>query len=531
MALQGSNWLAGKASAEGSKRFRALNPATGAPLDGEFAEATPEEAGRALEAAAEAFPGYRRTEPARIAAFLEKIAEEIVALGTALLDRTSAETGLPPARLEGERARTTGQLKLFADLVRDGSWVDARIDRAIPDRKPLPKPDLRRMLVPVGPVAVFCASNFPLAFSVAGGDTASALAAGCPVVVKANRAHPGCAELVGGAVAKAAAACGLPPGVFSLLQGASHDLNLGLVKHPKTRAAGFTGSLGGGRALMDAAAARPVPIPVFAEMGSVNPVFLLPGALAERSEAIAEGLKGSVTLGNGQFCTKPGVVAGLRGAAFDAFLSRFAALMGQQAPGTMLHPGIRTAYDAGIRAIESTSGTRRISRSTAPADPAKTQVAAAVFETDAASFLQERRLREEVFGPAALAVRCGSTAELEAVARAMEGHLTATLHGTDADLAAHASLVALLEERVGRLVFNGFPTGVEVCPSMQHGGPYPAASDGRFTSVGTAAVLRWVRPVCWQNFPDAALPPELRRVNVRKIWRLVDGKRTQEDLA
>jgi 2,5-dioxopentanoate dehydrogenase len=378
---------------------------------------------------------------------------------------------------------------------------------------------------------VFCASNFPLAFSVAGGDTASALAAGCPVVVKANRAHPGCAELVGGAVRKAAAACGMPPGVFSLLHGDRHELNRGLVTHPAARAAGFTGSLAGGRALVDAAASRPDPIPVFAEMGSVNPVFLLPGALAERGAAIADGLKASVTLGNGQFCTKPGVVAALRGPAFDAFRARLSELMGQQAPGTMLHAGIRRSYEEGLKALSGVAGARCAATSSVAADPAKTQVGAALFETEAETFLAQPRLREEVFGPLTVAVSCGSLAELEAVARSMEGHLTATLHGTEADLREHAGLLALLEERVGRLVFNGFPTGVEVCHAMQHGGPWPSSSDGRFTSVGTAAILRWARPVCWQGFPDAALPPGLRNRNESRIWRLVDGKRTQEDLS
>lgn len=530
MALHGKNLVAGVLSAAGPKSFRALNPATGQLLDGDFFGAGAEEADRALEQAALAFADYRRCDPAQIAQFLEKIGEEILALGPALLERTSAETALPLPRLEMERGRTINQLKMFAELAREGSWIDARVDRALPDRKPLPRPDLRRRLVPLGPVVVFCASNFPLAFSVAGGDTASALAAGCPVVVKANRAHPGCAELVGEAVRKAAEACKLPPGVFSLLHGASHELNLRLVRHPAAKAAGFTGSLGGGRALFDAAASRPDPIPVFAEMGSVNPVFVLPGALAERGDAIAEGLKGSVTLGNGQFCTKPGVVAGLRGPAFEALVKKLGLLIGQQAPGTLLHPGIQKSYEEGLRGFAAVAGTRCVAKSAIAADRTRTQVEAAVFETDAAVFLKERRLREEVFGPASLAVHCGSRSELEAVARALDGHLTATIQGTEADLREHAGLLAILEERVGRLVFNGFPTGVEVSSAMQHGGPYPSSTDGRFTSVGTAAVFRWARPVTYQGFPDAALPMELRNRNERRLWRLIDGKRTQEDL-
>jgi 2,5-dioxopentanoate dehydrogenase len=528
MALHGKNRIGGELSASGSNTFRALNPSTGAMLDGDFVEATPAELEKALDLAARAFPVYRKVAPEQIAAFLERIAAEIMNLGPALIDRCSAETGLPTARLEGERARTTGQLKMFADLVREGSWVDARIDRAIPDRKPLPKPDLRRMLMPIGPVVVFCASNFPLAFSVAGGDTASALAAGNPVVVKGNRAHPGCAELVGDAIGRAVAACGLPPGIFSLLQGANHDLNLRLVKHPNTKAAGFTGSLKGGRALFDAAASRPDPIPVYAEMGSVNPVFVLPGALRERAEAIAEGLKGSVTMGNGQFCTKPGVVMGFDDAAFNKLIDKLKGLMAQQPPGTLLHPGILKSYDEGVKAFGTLAHV--VTKSATAADKTKTQAEAAVFETDALHFLAEERLREEVFGPATLLIRCGTRDELEKAARAMDGHLTATVHATDADLQEYAGLLSILEERVGRIVFNGYPTGVEVCPSINHGGPYPATTDGKFTSVGTAAILRFARPICYQNVPEAVLPQELRNRNVRKIWRLVDSKFTQDDL-
>jgi NADP-dependent aldehyde dehydrogenase len=528
MAHHGKNMIGGELSAAGVQKFRALNPSTGGMLDGDFVEAIPAELDKALDLAAKAFPVYRKVAHDKVAEFLERIGAEIVAIGAPLIERTSAETGLPAARLEGERARTVGQLKMFADLVRDGTWVDARIDRALPDRKPLPKPDLRRMLIPIGPVAVFCASNFPLAFSVAGGDTASALASGNPVVVKANRAHPGCAELVGDAIRKAVAACGLPPGVFSMIHGANHELNTRLVKHPHTKAAGFTGSLKGGRALFDAAAARPDPIPVYAEMGSVNPVFILPHALQEKGDAIAEGLKGSVTMGNGQFCTKPGVVMAFDDPDFNKFRDKLQGLMSAQAPGTLLHPGILKSYDEGVKAFGTLAHV--VTKSATAADKTKTQAEAAVFETDALHFLKEARLREEVFGPATLLVRCGTRDELERAARAMDGHLTATVHGTDADLKDFAPLIAILEERVGRIVFNGYPTGVEVCPSMNHGGPYPATTDGKFTSVGTAAIYRFVRPVCYQNFPDAALPAELRNKNVHKIWRLVDGKTTQDDL-
>ncbi len=531
MALHGKNIVGGELSALGKTTFRAWAPGQGAAVEPPFTEALPEEVERAFEAAARAFSAYRQLEPGAVAAFLERIAAEIEAAGDELLQRASLETALPVDRLTGERARTTNQLKLFAALAREGSWVDARIDRAIPDRKPLPKPDVRRTLVPIGPVVVFGASNFPLAFSVAGGDTASALAAGCPVVVKANRAHPGTSELVGEAVRRAIAASGVPPGVFSLIQGDRREIGMGLVKHPVTRAVGFTGSLAGGRALFDAASRRPDPIPVYAEMGSVNPVFLLPGALGERAEAIAEGLKGSVTLGNGQFCTKPGVVAAAAGPGLDPFLAKLSALVAAQPCGTLLHKGIFQSYEKGVGDLAAVAGARRVAVSTAAADRGKTQVQAALFETDLATFLKEPRLREEVFGPSTLVVRCGSPADLEKVARAMEGHLTATIHGTPQDLKDHAGLVALLETKVGRLVFNGFPTGVEVCPSMTHGGPWPATTDAHFTSVGTAAIYRWARPVSYQNFPDEALPAELRNRNERRLWRLVDGKLTQDDLA
>jgi NADP-dependent aldehyde dehydrogenase len=527
MSLHGKSIVAGEL-VPGRGTWRAWAPAQGAAVEPAFAEATPEEADRAMEAAARAFPLLRKLPAAALAGFLEAAGRGIVDLGDELLQRASLETALPLDRLAGERARTVGQLNLFAGLVRDGSWVDARIDRAQPDRKPLPKPDVRRMRVPLGPVVVFGASNFPLAFSVAGGDTASALAAGCPVVVKANKAHPGTSELVGEAVRKAAQASGLPAGSFSLLQGTDRTIGTRLVRHPAAKAVGFTGSFAGGKALLEAASSRPEPIPVYAEMGSVNPVFLLPGALRERAEAIAEGLKSSFTLGQGQFCTKPGVIAAADGPEFAKLVEKLKGLVSAHPAATLLHRGIREAYEAGVRELGGKA--RSAARAAAEADGAKGQVRAELFETDLATFLKEPRLREEVFGPATLVVRCGSKDDLEAAAGSMEGHLTATLHGTEQDLRDYAGLVSLLETKVGRLVFNGFPTGVEVCPSMQHGGPWPATTDGHFTSVGTAAIERWVRPVAWQNFPQDALPEELRNANARKIWRTVDGRLTQGDL-
>jgi alpha-ketoglutaric semialdehyde dehydrogenase len=530
MPIHGKNIIAGELCASGSKTFRVYAPGSGGPVPPEFHEATIEEADRAMEAAARAFPAYRKLKPDAIASFLERVAQEIEAAGQELIDRAVLESGLGPDRLTGERARTMGQLRMFAGLVREGSWLDARIDRAIPDRKPLPKPDVRRLQIPIGPVVVFCATNFPLAFSVAGGDTASALAAGCPVVVKGNRAHAGTAELVATAVQKAAAACGVPPGALSLVQGANHEINQRLVKHPAARAVGFTGSLRGGRELFDAAVKRPDPIPVYAEMGSVNPVFILPGALKERGDAIADGLKGSFTLGNGQFCTKPGMVFALEGEELAKFTHKLAGLTSAQAPGTLLHNGILRSFGEGVAALSKIQGVQVAAQSAAAADASKTQARAALFATDAATFHKEHRLSEEVFGPSTLVVKCGSREEFEKIANGLEGHLTGTIHGTEADLREHAGLVAILETKVGRLVFNAFPTGVEVCPSMNHGGPWPATSYAAYTSVGTAAIHRWARPVSYQGFPQEALPAELQNKNGRKIWRTIDGKLTQEDL-
>jgi len=528
--LTGSQFIGPDRSAGGTRTFRAANPATGEALAPEFLEASPEEIDRALTLAGEAAAALRRVPPDALAAFLGRIADELAALGDALVDRAGAETGLPRERLVGERGRTTGQLRMFAALVREGSWVDARIDRGDPERKPVPKPDIRRMLVPLGPVAVFGASNFPLAFSVAGGDTASALAAGCPVVVKAHPAHPGTSELAARAIRRAVDATAMPPGVFSMLHGPSPEVGARLATDPRVKAVAFTGSLAGGRALFDAAARRPDPIPVFAEMGSINPVFLLPGALRDRAEWIAEGFIASMTLGGGQFCTKPGLVAGIDGPDLDRFAARAAALVERHAPATLLHAGILRSYEAGATALGAIPGVRPLARSAPPADAGKTQAAAALFEADAATLLRAPRLCEEVFGPAALLVRCPGAAALEAVARAVPGSLTATLHATAEDLRAHAALAALLETRAGRLVFGGFPTGVEVCPSMQHGGPWPATTDPRFTSVGEAAILRFARPVCWQNAPPEALPPALQDRNALGIWRRVDGTMTRDSL-
>jgi NADP-dependent aldehyde dehydrogenase len=525
--LHGKSFIAGILSGTGPRSFHAISPLDGMRLEPAFHECAAPDVDLALDAAEKAFAVYRRAGAEARAVFLEKIADEIVALGDALLQRTHLETGLPLDRLTGERGRTVGQLRLFAQVAREGSWADARIDTALPDRTPLPRPDIRRMLAPLGPVVVFGSSNFPYAFSVAGGDTASALAAGCPVIVKAHRGHPGTSEMVAGAIGRAAAACGLPGGVFSMLHGAGAEIGIALVKHPFTRAAGFTGSRVAGRALFDAAAARPAPIPVFAEMSSLNPVFILPGALRERREALAAGLRTSVTMGVGQFCTKPGLVFAIGGPDLQAFAAEFERAIRGTAPATMLHAGICESFHTGLAELAATPGVVPLATSDTDPDAARTHGEPTVFATDARTFLREAQVHEEVFGPCTLLVDAGNAGELVQLATALEGQLTATIHGTDEDLAGAGELIAVLERKAGRLIVNGFPTGVEVCPAMHHGGPYPATTDERFTSVGTAAIARWARPVCYQNFPAAALPPELADANPLGAMRLVNGTLTR----
>jgi NADP-dependent aldehyde dehydrogenase len=528
MELHGQNIIACQPNENHNKTFRGFAPALGKELEPGYEEATTDQIGQALIAAENASYDYRRRSAEERAGFIEKIAEGILALGDELIERANLETALPKDRLTGERGRTVNQLRMFADLIREGSWIDARIDRAVPDRQPLPKPDIRRMLIPRGPVAIFGASNFPLAFSVAGGDTASALAAGCPVIVKAHPAHPATSELVANAIVQAVETTGMPAGLFSLLHGVNHEVGLELVKHPLTTAVGFTGSLRGGRALFDAATQRPEPIPVYAEMGSINPVFILPGALRERAETIAEGLRQSIVLGVGQFCTNPGLAVGLSHDDLTRFINKLTDLIVDTPTGTMLYPGILQAYEKGIKDISEIAGITKV-QSNHTADLKRTEARAAMFTTDAKTFLQHRELSDEVFGPSTIIVSCESHEEMEKIASTLQGHLTATIHGTIEDLQKHQSLISILENKVGRLIFNGFPTGVEVCPSMHHGGPYPATTDAHFTSVGTAAIQRFVRPVCYQNFPQEGLPVELQNVNRRGIWRLVDNQLTKED--
>lgn len=503
--------------------FQAINPRTGERLDPLFAVAAESEVDRVCTAAGAAFATYARTSAETRAAFLRSIAEGLESRGDEIIQRAHLETALPLPRLQSELARTCGQLRLFASVVEEGSWVDARIDTADPGRTP-PKPDVRSMRVPLGPVAVFGASNFPLAFSTAGGDTASALAAGNPVVVKAHPAHPGTSELAARVIAASIETHRLPPSTFALLFDDGIEVGRWLVRHPAIRAVGFTGSRRGGEALMRIAAERPEPIPVFAEMGSVNPVILFPDALRERAASIAEGLHASFTLGVGQFCTNPGLVLVPSGADGDAFVNLLTERTRSTASGVMLTPAIGAAYRDGQTSLAK-HGAQLLARGS-EGDFAVCGEAA-LWQVAASDALAEPRLLEEVFGPSTLLVRYADLGELERFVRTLEGQLTATVHALPEELREHAHLVSLLATKAGRLVANQFPTGVEVSQAMVHGGPFPATSDGRSTSVGTHAIERFSRYVAYQNWLDDALPGELRDANPRGIWRLVNGEHTR----
>lgn len=497
----------------GPTTFTGIAAATGAALAPGFGEAGPADIAAACALADAAFDAYRETSPAQRAAFLEAIAEAIMAVGDGLIATAMDESGLPRARLEGERGRTCGQLRMFATELRAGRFMDARIDPALPDRQPLPRPDIRLRNIALGPVAVFGASNFPLAFSVAGGDTASALAAGCPVVVKAHPAHPATSALVGRAVAAAVAARGLPAGVFSLLFGAGQALGAALVADPRIKAVGFTGSRAGGRALAGIAAKRAEPIPVYAEMSSVNPVLLLPAALAARGAALGTAFAGSLTLGAGQFCTNPGLLLAVEGAGLDEFIAAASTALAAAPAQTMLTAGIRAAYERGVAARRGHEGVTKLADGPG----------GALFATGAAAFTAGPHLAEEIFGAAALLVRCPDLATLRRVLEGLEGQLTATLHLDEPDHAAAAALLPVLERKVGRILANGWPTGVEVCNAMVHGGPFPATSDARGTSVGTKAIERFLRPVSYQSLPAALLPAALADTNPLGLPRLLDG--------
>ncbi|MCC4231303.1 aldehyde dehydrogenase (NADP(+)) [Sphingobium soli] len=514
--------LIGASERTGGEPFHAINPATGEKGDVAFSSAMPADVEQATKLADEAFESFSTLSPDARATFLESVADNIMGIGDLLIETAMAESGLPRARLEGERGRTVGQLRLFASYARLGDWLDATIDRAMPERAPLPRADLRRVNHSVGPVAVFGASNFPLAFSVAGGDTAAAFAAGSPVVVKGHSAHPGTGELVARAIQAAVKSCGLHEGVFSYLPGADRALGGALVADPRIKAVGFTGSRGGGTALMKIAAERPEPIPVYAEMSSINPVVLLPGALASRGEAMGAAFVGSLTMGSGQFCTNPGLVIALDGPDLDAFVASAAAAMSGAAPQVMLTPGIHEAYEKGVAALAGADGVTTVARGTEPEGVNRGQ--AAFFSTDSATFTSNPVLAEEVFGSSSVLIRCSSIDEVVATIAGLEGQLTATLQIGEGDQDHAAKLLPTLSRKVGRILTNGWPTGVEVTHAMVHGGPFPSTADGRSTSVGTLAMMRFLRPVCYQDVPDTLLPAALQDANPWGLTRRVEGK-------
>ncbi|MGN0923800.1 aldehyde dehydrogenase [Ectopseudomonas mendocina] len=526
LSLTGHNYIGGERRAAGTVEHKSLDASSGEALPYTFIQATPEEVDAAAQAAAAAYPTYRNLSAVRRAEFLEAIADEIDALGDDFVTLVTRETALPAARIQGERGRTSGQMRLFAKVLRRGDFYGARIDRALPDRQPLPRPDLRQYQIGVGPVAVFGASNFPLAFSTAGGDTASALAAGCPVVFKAHSGHMATAECVADAIIRAAEKTGMPKGVFNMIFGGG--VGEILVKHPAIQAVGFTGSLKGGRALCDMAAARPQPIPVFAEMSSVNPVIVLPGALKARGATVAKELAGSVVLGCGQFCTNPGLVIGIRSAEFSDFVAGLADAIGAQPAQTMLNAGTLRSYTSGVAQLKGHAKVSHLAGNEQTGNQAQPQL----FKADVSMLLEgDHLLQEEVFGPTTIVVEVADSAELTRALQSMHGQLTATLIAEREDLSAFRDLLPLLEVKAGRVLLNGYPTGVEVCDSMVHGGPYPATSDARGTSVGTLAIHRFLRPVCYQNYPDEVLPEALQNANPLGIQRLVDGVHSRDALS
>ncbi|MSU46266.1 MAG: aldehyde dehydrogenase (NADP(+)) [Lacunisphaera sp.] len=526
MKPDGGSLIGFGSSGLGGALFNAFDPARDAFLEPSFQSGTVEDVERALQLAAAAAPVWAQLPGAQRNKFLSMVADNLEAKAADLVARAMQETALPEARLKGEVARTAGQLRLYGEAAERGDWLDARIETALPGRQPLPKPDHRSMLRPLGPVVVFGSSNFPFAYSVAGGDTASAIAAGCPVIVKAHPAHPGTSELVGRLILHAVRDCGLPEGTFSLLFDAGFKIGQALVKHPLVKAVGFTGSLKGGRTLADLAAARPVPIPVYAEMGSINPLFILPGALAERSAALVDGLHASANVGIGQFCTNPGLIVLQRSAPAEQFIKNLAAKLSATPEGTMLTAGIHKNFVSHTADRAHQPGVKVIVRGKI----ASACGAAPVwFETDALDFLSNHALSEEIFGPSSLVVWCQDRAEMLAVAHDLAGNLTATLHAGATEAKEQGDLVAILAAKAGRVILNSYPTGLEVSPAIVHGGPYPATSDGgRSTSVGTRALNRWARLVCYQSFSDDLLPPELQNANPLGLLRLVNGQWTDK---
>ncbi|MCS1411395.1 MAG: Alpha-ketoglutaric semialdehyde dehydrogenase [Verrucomicrobia subdivision 3 bacterium] len=530
--IKGHSLVSGLTIQESDTTFHAINPANDQALKPEYHQLNAASVEAIATHAQAAFSDYNQRSGAERAAFLRQIADNIHAAVEDLVEYMPAETALPEPRVRGETERTTGQLRLFANLIEEGSWVDARIETAQPDRKPLPKPDVRSVLQPLGPVIVFCASNFPLAFSVAGGDTAAALASGCPVIVKAHHSHPGTAEIVGQAVMAAVESCQMPDGTFSLVYGPGQEIGTALVKHPAIKVVGFTGSRAGGTALMKAAFERDEPIPVYAEMSSINPVVILPEALEQNGETIATDLHKSVTLGLGQFCTNPGLVLLPAGKAANRFATQLKDALANTADGHSLNAGIAEAYRSTVNQLASLQDSGVTVHHANPGDGNnhKCQVGTALFEVNAPTFLNLNALHQEAFGPSTTLITYQNQDELIQVVSAFEGQLTGTIHATGQDLQNTPNIVATLQERVGRILFGGFPTGVEVCHAMVHGGPYPSTSDGRSTSVGTMAIHRFVRAVCYQCAPDAVLPDALKNTNPLNLSRLINGQRTRDPI-
>jgi len=524
--ITGKNYIGNQLSATGNKTFKTFNPLLNIENQWEITEASQDEVNKAAELATEAFKTYSKISGVKKAEFLRAIADEIEALGDNLLEVYSSESGLPNGRAKGERGRTLGQLRGFANHVEEGNWVDASIDTAQPERKPLPKVDLRKMNVPLGPVVVFGASNFPFAFSTAGGDTAAALAAGCPVIVKSHPMHAATGEMVSSAVIKAAEKTGMPNGVFSNLNSSGIEVGQQLVQHPKVKAVGFTGSIRGGRALYDLAAKREEPIPVFAEMGSINPVILLPNALTNRAESIAKTYAGSITLGTGQFCTNPGLIVGIKSEGLTSFVNTLAEEIVKVEPSCMLHPNIAGAYETNKSKVLSQSGLKVLAGYENDVEANYARQVVTTVEGD--TFLNNPTLHHEVFGPFSLVVQCKNEQQLEDIILNLEGQLTGTIISDDNEIAEYSNIVSALQNRIGRIIFNGVPTGVEVCPSMLHGGPYPASTDSRFTAVGVDSIKRFVRPFSFQDWPNELLPDELKNENPLNIIRNVNGKLTNQ---
>jgi NADP-dependent aldehyde dehydrogenase len=526
--ITGKNYIGNSLSTKGNKTYKTFNPKLNIENEYTFTEANEEEINEAVELAAEAFKDFRSITGARKAVFLNAIADEILALDDELVKVYCLETGLPEGRAKGERGRTIGQLRSFADLVAEGSWVEATIDTAIPDREPMPRSDVRKMMVPLGPVVVFGASNFPLAYSTAGGDTAAALAAGCPVIIKSHPMHAGTGELVSSAIIKAAQKTGMPNGVFSNLNSSGIEVGTKLVEHPGVKAVGFTGSIKGGRALFDLASKREEPIPVFAEMGSINPVIILPKALRARGNQLAETYAKSITLGTGQFCTNPGLLLGIKGQELENFLNNLSEEIIKIEPSCMLHPNIIGAYENNKSKAVAQNNLTVIADYNA--DVKSNFAKQTITSVNGNTFLENTTLHQEVFGPYSIVVKCEDADQLEIIISKLEGQLTGTIISEEGEASNYSGVISALQNRVGRVIFNGVPTGVEVCPSMLHGGPYPASTDSRFTAVGIHSIKRWVRPLSYQDWPNNLLPDELKNGNPLDIFRLLNNQQTKSKI-